>query len=856
MNAQRSSGIWVAVLTSAVLSNATSLAQGTDDPRHVINPSAHFTDATLSAGITNSHHRPVLDHQLDNIMPWVCSVGAAVAAADFNHDGWIDLYVTDSHFGHPNHLYLNNRDGTFIDLAPQAGVAFLNNELEGVSMDCVVADFDNDGWPDIFLARWGHNALFRNNGTNAQGLLTFADVTQKLFKKRDGLPGTDWANANAVVAWDYDLDGRVDFCVGNYFDEFDLWHLKTTKIMHDDFEKARNAGRKFLYHQNPDGTFTETSAAAGVVDTGWTLALGVGDLNNDGWPDLYIADDFGQDQVFINLKNGAFTNVSELAIGKDTKKGMNAEMGDFDNDGWLDIYVSNITTSEYLQEGNMLWHNNGPNAEGLPTFTDIALEAGCHDGGWSWAAKFLDYDNDGDLDIYLSNGYISAGTSNYWYDLASWTVKGQDVSDARNWPAIGNRSFSGYERNRFWENKGSYTFRECATELGLDSNRDGRGLATLDYDNDGDEDIFVANQAAPPHLFRNNLVHSNHWLTIDLVTDPSTNITRDAWGARITAFTASSRQIREKNGGKCFCGGSEPRLHFGLGKDDVVQLLEVRWPDGGLQYYENVKPDRILTIRRDPNRYASQLAPALPLPKPWKRPSDQSQFAVPKIDPAVLDKQLSELEAKMKKALGSYKLTSDYRKQCADHEQYDRSIKFFRDLVAAQSDNWRARLELACSYVDKIPTCGGMAAIVSKGTLARKALDQVDIVIAKNPDAWVGYFARGMNHLHWPRALRHSDDAAKDLAKCVELQQKHGGQRGRPYYLKVHVALGDALTKGGRYQEAREAWKRGLQAFPLAEELRTRLATKSDKEQLKYVESQRSLETPIDTALPFLDDEK
>jgi hypothetical protein len=207
-----------------------------------------------------------------------------------------------------------------------------------------------------------------------------------------------------------------------------------------------------------------------------------GDYDNDGWPDLYCADDFGPDQLFLNLGAGAFTNATEHALGFDTKKGMNVEMGDLDGDGWLDIYVANITTAEYLQEGNMLWHNNGPDPDGHISFTDISLETGTYDGGWGWGAKFLDFDHDGDLDIMAVNGFISAGEGNYWYDLASWTVQGQDVSDARNWPAIHDRSFSGYEKTRFWRNDGLYVYSERAGELGLDSDRDGRGLVSFDYE--------------------------------------------------------------------------------------------------------------------------------------------------------------------------------------------------------------------------------------------------------------------------------------------------------------------------------------------------------------------------------------
>ncbi len=196
---------------------------------------------------------------------------------------------------------------------------------------------------------------------------------------------------------DYDGDGLLDLYVGNYFAPFDLWHLETTRVMHDSFENARNAGRNSLWHNQGDGTFTDLGKQLGVDDPGWTLAVGHGDLDNDGWPDLYVANDFGPDQLYMNNRDGTFRNVTEQVLGQDTKKGMNVEFGDLDGDGWLDVQVSNITTADYLKEGNMLWRNATPSAGGDPLLVDIAQESGAENGGWAWGAKFFDFDNDGDL---------------------------------------------------------------------------------------------------------------------------------------------------------------------------------------------------------------------------------------------------------------------------------------------------------------------------------------------------------------------------------------------------------------------------------------------------------------------------
>lgn len=840
----RAKSIIFRIVGVACLSILTACRQD-EPPTPPPNSSTVFTDVTESAGIKYVHDKPILDHQLDNIMNWVCSVGASVAVVDFDRDGWMDLYATNSHQGTPNFLYRNNRDGTFTDVAKKAGLADVNND-DGASMDCIFGDYDNDGWADLFLARWGRNSLYRNNGDG-----TFTEVTRKLFSRRDGSPGTDWANANAAVFLDYNLDGRLDIYVGNYFDEVDLWHLKSTRIMHDSFESARNAGRNFLYRQNSDGAFTQVAEELGLDDPGWTLAVGAADIDNNGWPDIYCADDFGPDQLFLNT-NGVFKNVSKEVLGGDTKKGMNVDFGDFNNDGWLDIYVTNITTAEYLQEGNMLWQNLGTGSDGQLGLVDISLEAGVYDGGWGWGAKFFDYDNDGDLDIASANGFISAGEGNYWYDLASWTVLGQDPADAKNWPTIGNRSFSGYEHERVWRNDGMGSFEEVAQQVGVTTNRDGRGLAYVDYDNDGDLDLFIANQGQPPNLYRNNGT-KNHWLMVELETDPATKVNRDGVGARVTIVTSKGQQIRERDGGNGYSGQSDPRLHFGLGGETEVKLLEVRWPDGGLQYVEHVKGDQRLKIKQDRSKYTTQLAIKVASPAPISESIAATKTKPPPPEPTDLDKHLSEMEELLRGRPAQYALASKYRAQCSMYNRHDRAIEFLKSLVAEKPDDWRSRIELGCAYVDKIPTCGGMAAIVCKGSQARKSLDELDAVVAAHPDLWVAYYTRGMNHLHWPRSLLHSDDAAVDLRKCVELQRQFPSGGREEYCVRTHIALGDALTKDKQYAEARKAWRAGQELFPESADLKDRLVIADDSALLRFVESKRSLEQPVDTGLSFLD---
>ncbi len=808
-----------------------------------------FVDVTAEAGIHHTHQKPILDRKLDNIMTWVCSVGAAAAAGDFDNDGWIDLYVTNSKKDTPNFLYRNNGDGTFTDVAKQAGVADVNGE-RGASMDCVWGDYNNDGFSDLYIVFWGEDALFRNDGDG-----TFTDVTRDVFRNRDGSPGTQWANGNAAIFWDFNLDGRLDIYVGNYFDEFDLWHLDSTRIMHDGFEKSRNGGRNFLYRQEADGTFTEIAASLGMDDPGWTLAVGSADVNNDGWPDMYSADDFGPDQFFINNRDGTFKNASLTAIGFDTKKGMNVDFGDYNNDGWLDIYVANITTAEYLQEGNMFWHNNGPGNDGTVTFSDISVETGTFDGGWGWGAKFFDYDNDGDLDLLALNGFISAGEGNYWYDLASFTVSGRDTAEALNWPAIEDRSFSGYEPSRFWRNDGFGSFTQRGREVGLDSDRDGRGLVAFDYDNDGDLDIFTANQGQKPLLLRNDTPQRGHYLTVVLEVDLALNndtrprATRDGIGTRVTVVTKQGQQIRERDGGNGFSGQSDPRLHFGLGNETSAKLIEIRWPDGGMQYLENVAADQIITVRQDREQYAESLVQVGPAEK--RAVEDASNVPKVVVDPAEVDAILIDLETRQLSDWNNYALGSVYREKCGKYDQQDRAVTFLQKLLADHPESRAVAIQLASAFVDKIPTCGGLAAVVCKGTRARESLDVLDALIEREGGSWEAYYARGMNHLHWPRMLRHSDDAIADFERCAEMQEKSAL---KPYHERIYVAMGDAYAKYKQYDKARHAWRRGLVYFTNSPEMKARLAIKDDDALDDFVMKARSLEKPIDTGMSFLQD--
>jgi hypothetical protein len=518
-----------------------------------------FEDITQKAGIAYRHHARRFDNPYAEIMQGYTKLGAAVAVADYDGDGFEDVFVTDSCTACKNHLYHNNGDLTFTDLADKAGVANGNDE-SNASSAALWFDYNNDGLPDLFVVRFGHSILYQNLGNGR-----FRDVTKEAGLDR-------YMNAIKAIAFDYDNDGYVDLFIGCYFQPINIFHPDTPRFFPESFENANNGGGVIVFHNNRNGTFTDVTERVGVRTTGWTLDLGHGDANNDGWEDLYVANDFGTDRFFVNNGNGTFTDKTETAMGFDTKKGMNADWGDFDNDGFLDIYVTNIT-DDYMREGNFLWHNNGN-----LTFTDVSRETGTYDTGWGWAGKFFDYDNDGWLDLYVMNGWVSGGKESYVPDIFAMVTKPNiDFADARNWPPIGNKSLSGYEKKRLFHNQQGHIFKDEAARHGLDSTKDGRGIAVADFDNDGRLDLFVTNADDTPNLYHNVLPTGAHWVGLLL---EGTKSNRAAIGAQVRLTANGQTYLRYVNGGNGFASQSTTRVHFGLGKAATIASLEVRWPSG------------------------------------------------------------------------------------------------------------------------------------------------------------------------------------------------------------------------------------------------------------------------------------
>ena len=544
----------------------------------------YLQEVSRAAGVNFIHHAPTLDPKLDGIMPQVASMGASVSIVDFDRDGWPDIYVTNSAEDSKNALYRNQHDGTFKDVAEQLGVANVNQPGTGVSMGAIWGDYDNDGYEDLLLIKWGRPELFHNDGGHG-----FTRVTEQA-----GLP--KWINANTAVWFDYDGDGLLDFFIGGYYPEnVDLWHLSTTKIMPDSFEYAKNGGRKYLFHNLGNGKFEEVSAKVGINSRRWALAASAADLRGTGHQDLFIANDYGVSELYLNDGNKFHEAGEETGIGFAPKSGMNVAFGDILNQGRYAIYVSNISEDGVLIQGNNLWVPKEDKAGKSIKFENLARDMGVELGGWSFGAQFGDLNNDGNLDLYLTNGYVSlARNRSYWYDFSK--VAGGNstiIGDARNWPDMDGRSLSGYQQKRVWVNDGAGNFVDVAQAVGVTDTYDGRSVAFADLWNRGVLDVVVANQRGPLLIYKNTVDSANKWIEFHL---EGTRSNKSAIGAQVELFWNGQRQVQEVSGGSGFAAQNQRRLHFGLGKNPQIEKATIHWPSGKLQVLDKLAPDQLYNI--------------------------------------------------------------------------------------------------------------------------------------------------------------------------------------------------------------------------------------------------------------------
>lgn len=449
-------------------------------------------------------------------------------------------------------------------------------------MGSVWGDFDSDGREDVFVYKWGRCQLFRNEGDQR-----FRDVTA-------GSGITGWINSNAATWFDYDKDGVLDLYVAGYFsEEHDLWNLATTRILNDSFEFSRNGGHNRLYRGLGDGTFEDVTERTGTDSTRWTYAAVAADFDRDGWPDLYLANDYGPEELFLNRGGERFELARGIGLEAESKSGMCVALGDVLNEGRLSVFVTNISKAGYLFQGNnlrvSLLDRGGPMLQ--------LAEGSVADCGWAWGAQFGDLDGDGLQDLVVVNGFISASEErDYWYQMSKLGLgTGNVIADAATWPAFEDRSLSGYERTRVLlkTSPRGARFREVGREVGVDDVYDGRAVVLADLFGSGRLDVIIANQGGPLLVYKNESVGDNRWIGFDL---SGTKSNRSAIGAEVELEFAGHRQLQVVTSACGFASQNDHRLHFGLGRDPGPVHATIRWPSGGQLRLQGLELDRMHVI--------------------------------------------------------------------------------------------------------------------------------------------------------------------------------------------------------------------------------------------------------------------
>ncbi len=574
----------VALLNASRLGGRRSLRK-LDAQNAIARYGFRLEEVSHAAGVDFVHQGPTLDHKLDPIMPQVASMGAAVSIVDFDRDGWPDIYVTNSGEGSKNALYRNMHDGTFKDVAaewasptsisPEPAFPWAQFGATMTTMATKISSSISGVRPELFHNDHGHG---------------FTRVTEQA-----GLP--KWVNANTALWLDYDGDGLLDLFIGGYYSEnFDLWNLTTTRIMPDSFEYAKNGGRKYLLRNLGNGKFEDVTGQVGIDSHRWTLAAAAADLRGSGHPDLFIANDYGVSELYFNDGKRFHAVGEQTGVGFAPKSGMNAAFGDILNRGKYAVYVSNISEDGVLIQGNNLWvPKEGTSGDSLK-YENLARDMGVELGGWSFGAQFGDLNNDGTLDLFLTNGYVSLDQNrSYWYDFSKIAGGNSSIiADAKNWPAMNDRSLSGYQHKNVWLNDGVGHFVNVAQSVGVTDTHDGRSVALADLWNRGVLDVVVANQRGPLLIYKNTVTPENSWIEFEL---EGTASNRSAIGAEVMLFWNGQQQAQHVSGGSGFCAQNQRTLHFGLGKNPQVEKAVIHWPSGKVQVLDKPAADQLHKVK-------------------------------------------------------------------------------------------------------------------------------------------------------------------------------------------------------------------------------------------------------------------
>ena len=551
-----------------------------------------------------------VDPRLRHIAKWMFSVGDAVAVADIDGDGLQDLFLTYPLKRAQDRCLMLRNTGAGFERIKIDDLDDVRNHPEkaGLGACAVFADYDNDGDQDLFIGMgYGASRLLRNDWNTDQ---KFTDVTEKA-----GLRGH--TICLTAMFFDYDRDGDLDLMVGNamnplladYTEETPLTPFKLPEpehkgdrrmfhFMHESWHQSENGGLNHFYSNRGDGTFEKMNVAKlGMPETHWTLALASADFNDDGWPDIYAASDFGPDDVYLNLAGEGFRRIQGRmfgSVGKDTYKGMNASIADFDRDGYPDVYVSNVH-APLQAEGSLLWMTRPTGKNGADFSNQAVKRSALNEKRFGWGAASGDLDLDGWPDIVQANGMVDDSADkkfetpqDYWYANGRLMRTGANIhSYADQWGDLRGYSIFGHQRNRVYLNRNG-SFVDAAETVGLSEKGNSRGVALADMDNDGDLDVIITHQFKSASYYETVLESSPAWIKIKLLGDGK-HVTMDAVGAKVVVNYGDHQQTKWVQNTTGFSGQGERNLVIGLGDYTGKVSVQVKWLDGTVSDFNDLE---------------------------------------------------------------------------------------------------------------------------------------------------------------------------------------------------------------------------------------------------------------------------